>query len=113
MKSWLKGGVIGAGIGLILIALIMIIGRVLGHPIVYIIPTTLGFPWSFILAFIPIIDGIHEAYWNLVPIIIGGVIDEVEPLVIPGFIGLIINGFIIGALIGKFKSKKNKIKSKK
>ena len=89
LPSWLKGGAIGTGSGIILDSLFFII-RSFGFDmdstilsVFTIFLVLVGFPWSFIIFSI--------GY--------GGI----EGLLGGGFLGVIINGFIIGAYYGWLK----------
>ncbi len=97
--SWLKGGMVVAGIGIIIDILLILLGRsfLLGGESIILILIIFGFPWGFILGYIFMIF--------ISPV---GDITDVLTVALGGLIGIIINGFIIGAIIGKIKSRRKR-----
>jgi len=101
MKTWLKGGLIGAGIAIVLIIFLNPSAKIIGEYAIG-ISIILGFPWSIILGYVfassaPSVSNASFAF----------------AFEMGGFIGLILNGFIIGAIIGKIKSVRSEKKQKR
>lgn len=92
MKSWQKGGLIGLGIALVIDVIVILLFKgnyELAELLLY-IPYFVGFPWTYILGEIIIASQ-------------GFMGDLGLEYIFASFFGLLINSFIIGALIGKFK----------
>jgi len=98
MKAWLKGGLIGAGVGLVITIILIFLSRFsLGESIVTFF-VVIGFPWSFIIGYILLII---FPYYGDAPLFFAGGFG--------GLIGIIINGFIIGAIKGLLPEQRKKL----
>jgi len=85
MKSWVKGGFIGGGVGFLIWLLALFSVMKTNDPVLW----ALSFPWVYISRLL----GCELAIVCIVQFFIGL------------FVGLIINGAIVGALIGYFLKK--------
>ncbi|MBS3089107.1 hypothetical protein J4402_05050 [Candidatus Pacearchaeota archaeon] len=96
MKSWLKGGLIGGIVSILFMALPIVFMNVSWWPYLMTFVSYLSFPISFLLANLGDIEGMG-----------GGILFAF--LLIP--LGILINFFLLGAIIGfivgKIKSRKN------
>ena len=105
MKAWLKGGLIGAGIGILFGILTLILSWIdmgIGKLIIRLC-LILSAPWNYILYYT--ISFFNEPVGDLGDMLL---------LVLCSIIGIIVNGFIIGAIISKIiSSKSNKRYNKK
>ena len=100
MKTWLKGGLIGAGISAVM-SIIFLISSFMGLEgfgfYLFVLNTFIGMPLTIILNFLGL--KMYDPSYDSVSFWIGGIFD---PLIVSFILGA-----LIGLIIGKIKSRKD------